>query len=207
MFRIITISREYGSGGARVAEILAKRLGWKLVDRSLVAEVAKRAQVDPAVVARFDESADPWFHHLVKALWRGGYEGVASQVETEALDSQTMALIAGEILLEAAKLGECVMVGRGGQCVLRRREDVFHAAIYAPREQRIAALRERLAPGTDIEKWMEETDRRRSAYIRHTFGADWKDLHLYHLMISSVLGHDTVAAAIQCAAGLVSQGS
>jgi cytidylate kinase len=207
MFRIVTISREYGSGGGKVAEVLAKRLGWRLVDRSVVAEVARRAQVDPSVVAHFDESADPWFHHLVKALWRGGYEGVASRVEAEAIDSQTMAAVTGGIILEAAALGECVIVGRGGQCLLRQRDDALHVSLFAPREQKIAQLRERLAPRADIEECMEEADRRRAAYIRRTFGADWKDHRLYHLMISSVLGLDTVAETILCAAGFAPQSS
>jgi len=207
MFRIITISREYGSGGGMVAEEVAKHLGWRLIDRSMVAEVARRAQVDPSVAAHFDEAADPWFHHLVKALWRGGYEGVASRVETEALDSQTMAAVTGGIILEAATLGECVIVGRGGQCLLRQRDDTFHASVYAPRELKIAALGERLEPHIDIEGCMEETDRRRAAYIRRTFGADWKDHRLYHLMISSVLGLDTVAETILYASGFAPQGS
>ncbi len=207
MFRIITVSREYGSGGGKVAEMLAERLGWRLVDRQLVAEVAKRARVDAATAAHFDETADPWFHRLVKALWRGGYEGVASQVETEALDSQTMASVTQGILREAAALGECVIVGRGGQCVFHDRQDAFHAAIYAPREMRIAALRERLTAGSNIEGWMEESDRRRAAYIRSTFGEDWKDRRLYHLMISSALGLEAVVETILCAAGRAPHGS
>jgi Cytidylate kinase-like family len=207
MFRVVTISREYGSGGGIVAETLAKRLGWKLVDKSLVAEVAKRAQIDPKTAARFDESVDPWFHRLVKALWRGGYEGVASRVETEAFDMQTTVAITGEILGEAAALGQCVIVGRGGQCLLRGRNDTFHARIYGPREQKIKTLRGRLGPGTDVEECMERTDRQRAAYIRHAFGEDWKDQRLYYLMISSGLGLDTVAATILCAAGLTPQES
>jgi Cytidylate kinase-like family len=202
MFNVITVSREYGSGGGMIAEMLAKRLGWRLVDRSVVAEVAKRAQVDPSVAARFDEAVDPWFHQLVRALWRGGYEGVASRVETEALDSRTMAAVTGEILLEAATLGKCVIVGRGGQCLLRNRENAFHVSIFGPREQKIQRLRERLAPGADLEECMDATDRHRAAYIQQTFGEDWKARHLYHLLISSGLGYETVVATIQCAAGL-----
>ncbi len=197
MFRIITVSREYGSGGGAAGETLARRLGWRLVDRSLVAEVAERAKVDASVAAHFDEAVDPWFHHLVKALWRGGYEGVASRVETEAPDVQTLAAVTGEVLLEVAALGQCVIVGRGGQCLLRERDDAFHVRIYAPREERIQRLRGRLAPGTDVEECMERMDRQRAAYIRRTFEEDWTDQRFYHLMISSTLGRDTVAAAIR----------
>lgn len=202
MFNVVTISREYGSGGGMIAQVLADRLGWRLVDNSLVAEVAQRVKIDPEIAARFDERVDPWFHRLVKALWRGGYEGVASSVNTDVIDSEAMAMIGGEIVLEAASLGQCVIVGRGSQCLLRHRHDVFHVSVFGPRHQKIQRLCERLAPGTDVERTMEEMDRRRAIYIRRFFDEDWKDRHLYHLVISSGLGLETVTKAIICAAGL-----
>src|SRR5579872_5761439 len=72
MTRIITISREYGSGGAAIAEILAKRLGWRLVDDPLIAEIATTAKISRETIDRYQESEDPWFHRIMKALWRGG---------------------------------------------------------------------------------------------------------------------------------------
>jgi cytidylate kinase len=202
MFKVITISREYGSGGGTLAEMLARSLGWKLVNESLVAEVAKRAKIDPEVAARFDECVDPWFHRLVKGLWQGGYEGLATTVDTRMVDSEAMARLAGEIIPEAASLGQCVIVGRAGQCLLRQRNDVFHVSVFGPYQQKIERMRDRLAPGTDAERFMEETDRRRAAYIHRFYGEDWKDRRLYHLVISSVLGLETVRDAILCAAGL-----
>lgn len=59
MFNVITISREYGSEGRKIAEMLAERLGWKLVDKSLVAELATRAKFDTVTAARHDECVDP----------------------------------------------------------------------------------------------------------------------------------------------------
>ncbi len=202
MFNVVTISREYGSGGGLIAEMLARRLGWKLVDNSLVIEVARRAQIDAEVAARFDESIDPWFHRLVKALWRGGYEGVASSVNADVIDSEAMATIGGEIVREAASLGQCVIVGRGSQCLLRHQENVFHVSVFGPRKEKIQRLRQRLAPDCDIERVMDEMDRRRAAYIHRFFNRDWKDRRLYHLVISSALGLETVTSSIICAAGL-----
>ncbi len=207
MFNVITLSREFGSGGGAVAEMLARRLRWKLVDKSLVAEVAQRAQIDHTDAARFLESTDPWFHSLVKGLWRGGYEGVASRVETDVIDSESMAKIGAEVIREAAALGGCVIVGRGSQCVLHNHEGVFHASIFGPRAQKNRRLRERLAPGTDVEQIMEETDRRRAAYVRRFYDADWKDRELYHLTLSSALGLEVVTETILCAAGLARSAS
>jgi cytidylate kinase len=202
MFNLITISREYGSGGGTLAEMLARSLGWKLVDKSLVTEVANRAQVDAEIAVRYDECVDPWFHRLIKSLWQGGYEGLATTVDTRMVDSDAMARLAGEIIREAASLRQCVIVGRGGQCILRQRNNVFHVSVFGPHHQKIERMRDRLAPGTDPDRFMEETDRRRAAYIHRFYGEDWKDRRLYHLVISSVLGLETVRDTILCAAGL-----
>ncbi len=202
MFNVITISREYGSGGGMIAERLANRLGWRLVDKSLVTEVAKRAQIDPETADRFLESIDPWFHRLVKGLWRGGYEGVATTVDSDVIDSEAMTRIGGEVLREAASIGQCVIVGRGSQCILHHHKSTFHVSIFGPRHEKIQRLRERLAPGADAVRVMEEMDRRRATYIDRFYGEDWKDRRLYHVVISSVIGLDTVTNTILCAAGL-----
>lgn len=207
MFNVITISREYGSGGASLAEMLARSLGWKLVDESLVAEVAKRAKIDPEVAARYDECVDTWFHRLVKSLWQGGYEGLATAVDSKTIDSEGMTKFAGEIIREAASLGQCVIVGRGAQCILRNRKNVFHVSIFGPHQQKIQRMRDRLAPGMNAERVMEETDRRRAAYIHRFYGEDWKDRRLYHLVITSGLGLETVRDTVLCAAGLTARTS
>jgi len=202
MFSVVTISREYGSGGGKIAERLARRLGWKLVDKSLVTEVALRAKIDAETAARFDESVDPWFHRLVKSLGHVGYEGLATTVDTSIVDSEAMTKLGGEIIREAATLGQCVIVGRGSQCILHRRPDAFHVSVFGPRRQKLQRLRERLDNGEDAERVMEEMDRRRAGYIHRFHGEDWKDCRLYHLVISSALGLETVTDTIICAAGL-----
>jgi cytidylate kinase len=202
MFNVITISREYGSGGGSTAEILTRRLRWRLVNQSLVAEVAKRAKISPEVAARYDECVDPWFHQLVKGLWQGGYEGLATTVDTRVVDSEAMARLSGEIIREAASMGQCVIVGRGAQCLLHQRTDTFHVSVFGPHHEKLQRMQDRLAPGTDAERFMEEMDRRRATYINRFYGEDWKDRRLYHLVISSGLGLETVADTIICAAGL-----
>ena len=202
MFNVITISREYGSGGGTIAEMLARRLDWKLVDKSLVAEVARRAQVNPETAERFLESVDPWFHKLVKGLWQGGYEGLATTVDTSIVDSEGMMEIGREITREAASLGQCVIVGRGSQCILLRHEKVFHVSVFGPEHEKLQRLQARLGPGVDAARAMDEADRRRAAYIHNFFDEDWKDRRLYHLVISSSLGLETVTDTIICAAGL-----
>ncbi len=74
MFRIITLEREFGSGGGGIAAELARRLGWKLWDQQLTSEIAQRAQVAEEAVALCDERVDSRLYRLAKAFWRGSYE-------------------------------------------------------------------------------------------------------------------------------------
>lgn len=203
MIRVMTISREYGSGGASVARMLAERLGWKLVDDSLITEIAKIGKVNPDLARRFDERVDPWFHGMSKALWRGGYEGVASRVDSDVFDAESMATLCHRVLEEAASLGHCVTVGRGGQCILQGRQDVFHVSIYAPMAERVERMRDRVPSGTDLVAYAHDSDRRRAAYIQRYFGQEVTNPHLYDLMVCSSIGLDAVARTILCAAGFL----
>jgi len=197
--RIITVSREYGSGGASIAKELAARLGFSLLDRSLVQRLAETARVAPEVARRLDERVDPWLYRLSKSLWRGALESVA--VQGDVVDADELAAAARTLIEEVDRLGRCVVVGRGAQCILRGREGVFHLFVYAPREERIARMHDRLAPGEDVEAVMDSVDRERSAYIERHFGTDWTDRRLYHLMVNSTIGQPAVVATVLAALG------
>lgn len=202
MIRTITISREYGSGGSIIGGLLATRLNWKLVDDAMVAELARAADVDPDVAMRYDEGVDSWFYSMVKGIWRGGYEGGVTQPRAEAFDADAMAALWHHAIREAGELGHCVVIGRGGQCILQNRKDVFHVSIYAPFRQKVGLLREMVPGQDDYARLMEETDKRRAAYVQRYFGEDWINRHLYNLMICSSIGYEETASVIVWAAGL-----
>jgi cytidylate kinase len=202
MVRVITISREHGSGGETVARILGSRLGWRVVDDALVADVACSADSSPDAVRKHEETVDPWFHRIVKALWRGGYMGSVARSDAEACDAEAIARLWNRVIEESAGLGRCVIVGRGSQCLLQAHPEAFHVQVYAPMGERIERLRPREPAGTDLAAAAVEQDRRRAAYIQHYFHQDWKNPHLYHMMLCSSIGVERAADAILCAAGL-----
>ena len=197
MFRAITVSREYGSGGGMIARAVAEKLGWELLDRALIAEVARIVQVDAESVVRYDEHVDSWWHRL----YRGGLlsftlaAGIAPG-DAQFCDAETMADFAKQVMIKAAERGGCVIVGRGAQCVLQDYEDVLHVFIYAPWTERVRRVWTRAAPNGDIEELIRATDDERARYIRLYYGCDWKDPHLYHMMLSSELGSEQVASMI-----------
>jgi cytidylate kinase len=200
MIRVITIGGEYGSGRAEIGQAIAGRLGWRLLDNCLIEDIAHAAHLDPALCKHFDESTDPWFHRLRKALWHGGFEGVATTTETEP-DADGIAGIAHRVIREAARQGSCVIVGRGSQCVLQGEKAAFHVFIYAPRHERIARVQRRDGAQAAAEELTDSWDRQRAGYIRRHFGQDWTNRRLYNLMLCSSMGEaaavDAVLAAIE----------
>ena len=207
MVRVITIGREYGSGGSSIARALSARLEWKLIDDPLIEEIAASVNAHPDVVRAHEECIDPWFHRLTKALWRGGFEGATARAETEAFDADATARLWHRVILEAAEIGNCIAVGRGGQCLLQSRPDAFHVYVYAPMKEKIKRLRDREPAGSDLASVARNRDARRAAYLRQYFHCEWTNPHLYHLMLCSSMGVDQAVQAILCGAGLCGTGA
>jgi CMP/dCMP kinase len=173
MFRMVTIEREFGSGGGGIACELAGRLGWKLWDRQLTSEIAQAAQVTESAVALCDERVDSRLYRLAKTFWRGSYERSMALANSRAFDADRMMTMVGEIMGTIAKEGNAVIVGRGAPFFLREREDTFRVFTYAPQEEKIRRL---LAMGKnreEAEDLVENVDKERKAYIKHYFNADW----------------------------------
>lgn len=203
-YRLLTVAREYGSGGAAIASIVAGRLGWQVLDNALIEEAARVAKVRPECARGYDERVDSWLHRLSRrGLWHGAPAGVAAVSEEDIFDAETMARLARKMIERAYEVGNAVVVGRAGQCVLQDRPDVFHVFVYAPWEDRVKRLRRRLIHETDaqIAAEIEAKEAERTQYVRLNYGTDRRDPHFYDLLISSKPGDETTAAAILCAMG------
>jgi cytidylate kinase len=198
--RILTVSREFGSGGGRIAQSIAKRLRWKLLDSALIEQIACEAKLDEAVVSRFDEHVESWVARLNRQAMRGAAMAAGVALEEEkCFDPEVMADLTRKIIERAYDAGNCVIVGRGAQCILQSKSDVFHVFVYAPLRVRIYRLRTRLEPGANIEQRIHDVDIERALYTTQQFGKDWKNPHLYDLMISSGEDEEHAARVIEFA--------
>jgi cytidylate kinase len=201
MVRVITIAREYGSGGAAIGQELAARLGWKLLDRELILELARRAHVQPSEVTQMDEHPRSFIARLLEAFWLGNIYTWSGPVP-DVVDPDYLAELGAIVIREAAKLRQCVIVGRGAQCVLQEREDAFHVFVYGSRQEKLKRIQNRYPTHTECEASLDEFDRIRGAYIRTYYRCDWTNRHLYDLMINSDAGIDRAVGVILNAAGL-----
>src|SRR6266852_6029066 len=126
MVRVITVEREYGSGGGEIARRITERLGWDLVDQDLVHRVAQQCNVESSLAESCDERPDPWYHRLGKAFWQGSPERTLDPGPSQAFDADLMVAHVRKLIEEAAGRGNCVIVGRGAACILSSGMDAFH---------------------------------------------------------------------------------
>jgi len=195
MFRIITIEREYGCGAAQIAAELASHLGWKLWDKELTQEIARVANVDSSAVSMCEERVDSTFQRLVKVFWRGSYER-SMQMEHQPFGPDRMVEVGEEVMHKIAEEGDCVIVGRGAPYFLRERSDVFHVFLYAPRSEKVRRIQSQGRSQHDAEDLVDTVDRERSLFVKHYFNADWPTRSLYHVMINTAIGAETVLSII-----------
>jgi cytidylate kinase len=196
MYRIITVEREYGSGGGEIACELANQLGWKLWDHALTEEIAKVANVEYSTVQRCEERADGTFQRLVKVFWRGSHERSIPLPGAEPFDTDRVVAVGEQVLGKIADAGDCVIVGRGAPYFLRQRADAFHVFLYAPHTEKLKRLLKVGKSEKEAEELLNTIDRDRITFVKRYFGADWPTRCLYHLMINTAVGNENVISTI-----------
>ena len=196
MINIITIEREYGCGGGDIAQLVAKRLGWKLWDQQLTEEIARLAHCPKAVVEEREEKNDPLYYRLFKSFLRGSYEGSINAPKLNLVDSETILKMTRRVVEHAAEKGNCVIVGRGSQHFLSTRPDTLRVFLYAPREEKVRRLLARGKSEKDAEQLVDTVDEERANFIQKYFGVEWPNRTMYHTLLNTAIGDECVTNMI-----------
>jgi cytidylate kinase len=196
MIKIVTIEREYGSGGGEIAEQLATQLGWKLWDQLLTEEIARLAECPKAIVEVREERSDPLYYRLFKSFLRGSYEGSLNAHKLKVVDSESILKLTERVVQNAAKSGNSVIVGRGAQHFLRNRQDTLRVFLYAPREAKVRRLRARGKSENEAEQLVDSVDQERADFIQRYFQVEWPNRSVYHTMINTAIGELAVVEMI-----------
>ena len=196
---VITISRELGSGGDQIADLLCEKRGYCRLDKDLLSHIAEEAGVDvKAVLAK--ERAFARRPRLVSQDMTSLYRKDPSAFGKRAdMDDQTYANVVRETMEKFAREGNTVIIGRGGQMVLRDWPTGLHVHLYAPEAVRVERLTERLnISAAEARRRIAASDERKRHYIRLMHNnASWKNPKYYHLSI------DTGRVPPQAAAELI----
>ena len=201
---IITLSRQFGAGGAEVAKRVADRLQWRVADNEFVDRVAARAGLTPDEVAVREERVPNFLERLAWALASASAElAVPTGATMEGLSEPLMVRVTESVVAEIAREGRVVLVGRGAAAILGMRERTLHVQVVAPVGIRIERIAGRLGlPLDEAKKLVHESDARRSKYHKEYYGRDWADPVNYHMVINTgYLGLDGTADLIVREAG------
>jgi len=196
MKRIIVIEREFGAGAGAIADKVAQRLGWKLLDHALTAEIAKLAKVSPETCQHREERVDSWTYRLAKVFWRGSHERSVMLPDADIVDADRLICLTQQVIDSAAAEGQCVIVGRAAVYFLRERADTLCLFLYAPRDFKYRRVLDEVKNEGEARHLIDTVDQERVAFIRHYYKAEWPTRHLYHAMLNTVIGEDATVEII-----------
>jgi CMP/dCMP kinase len=218
---VITISRQFGSGGNEVASQVCEALGYRYFDKRLIAEAAEESGIAQAELVDYSEE-----NHQVRGfldrlfsrpatvaqmrVWKEDPGGIRS-VERVALSEEVAVGLVQKALQRACRAGKMVVVGRAGQVVLRDCPQVLHVRIEAPLEERIQRVKEQIketrkAYSAEIDlrrqaqDLIEQRDTASADYLRAFYHVEWNDPMLYHLVLN--LGKLSIPQAVEAIASL-----
>lgn len=186
---VITIAREPGTGGTRIGQIVAGRLGMDLISGQIIQKVAQSVEMSERVVCTLDEKEvtkrDDWLTSLFESrhLWPDAY-----------LHHLT------KVISTIGRHGNAVILGRGANYILPPRE-TFRVRFIAPLDVRIANIMAlRGIPHGEAKKYVMTTDSDRTAFIRKYFHTDWADPYSYDLVLNMrMMTEEGAAEATQAA--------
>ena len=189
---IITMAREYASGGSEIAQTVADKLGIPLYNKELITIAAKKSGLTEEAIAASENQRSG---SLIYSLYMMG--------NTMPLADQVY-ILQSNVIKELAEKGSCVILGRCGDYVLRDRKDVLRTFVYAPLENRIAIAKARPdakdMPDRLWETTLAKHDRARASYYNYYTENHWGEAKNYDLCLNAALGREVCADLIVQAA-------
>lgn len=183
---VITISREFGSGGRFIGRIVADKLGIKFYDKDFVVKVAAKTGFSPEFIEKQEQK-----RNALDALNNGYYCSLSNADELFVQESK--------LIKELASKESCVIIGRCSDYILKDFENVINIFVYADKEDRIKRAVERYDISQSIaEKKIKSEDKRRANHYKYYTGNAWGDRNNYDLCINSSKFSEEEAAQIIC---------
>ncbi len=173
---VITIGREYGSGGRFIAKLVAERLGISFYDNELITEACKESGLSPAILETYDEKTD-------------GFFSVAGMYSYDMSLSQKVFLAQFDAIKKIAENESCVIVGRCADYVLKDNENLVSIFICAPMDEKVKRVTEYYGINPDkAVSTITKKDKKRRGYYNYYTDLDWGKAANYDMCINSKLG-------------------
>ena len=194
--KIITISREFGSGGRTIGRQVAEKLGYKFYDAEIIERVIEKSGLSREIVEKYDEYATHKSSFLYSIAINSANASADSYHGTSFASQVHIAQI--KVINEIAEEGNCVIIGRGADYILRDRADVLNVFVYADMKFKCDRVLS-LYGETDkkIEDRIRDKDTKRRVFYRSFAMREWGVYQNYHMMLDSgIIGLDRCADMI-----------
>lgn len=194
---VITIARQYGSGGRTIGEELAKKLGISYYDKDIIRMASEESGIHEQLFGRADENVSTKQRFFAKS---GIYKGELIPPQSKDFTSdENLFNYQAKVIRDLAEQGPCVFIGRCADFVLADKPNVVSVFVHAPHDYCMEQARERTAKNVgDLTKFVARTDKFRGDYYRYHTGHEWNDARNYDLCLdSSKLGFDGCVEAIE----------
>ena len=182
---VITIGRQFGSGGRIVAQRVAEILHIPFYDKAVIDLAAKETGLSEEFIRQAEQKKTSSFLYNL-------------YMSTQNLPVSDQVFIAeSDVIRKVAAAGPCIIVGRCADYVLRNQEGVLNLFIHAPLDERIFRAKEEYkVEAADVRAYVLKQDKRRAAFYEHFSDRVWGKAENYHLAINSTIGLDTTVDLI-----------
>lgn len=182
---VITISRQFGAGGKTLGEMVSKELGYSFVDDEIIQMVARKAKVSTHWVESIEKEAGGKLLKFMSGLVRKSFVERILDDKRGYIDEEIYVDLLNVIINQIAEEGNAVILGRGGQYILRDTADAFHVLLIANLQDRIKFMEDRydLTP-TQAQQTVSREDKRRVNLYRKFGKEDYDHPDLYHLVLN-----------------------
>lgn len=187
---VITIAREYGSGGRTIGKMLAEKMGIHFYDKELMKLASEDSGINEALFANADETVKSTrLFKVAHNIYRG--ELIPPESD-DFVSTQNLFNYQAKIIKQLALEESCVIVGRCADFILKDYDNVLSVFIHAPHEYCMEqAAKKHSMPSKELEKFILKTDKHRAEYYKYYTGREWTDARNYDLCLnSSKLGYD-----------------
>ena len=193
---VITIARQYGSGGRTIGQMLAKELGVEYYDKDLIRKASEESGINMDLFASADEKQKGFLNKFKKKNYGGE---VLSPSSSKYTSEENIFNYQAKIIRDLADRESCIIIGRAADYILKDRDDLISVFVHAP----IGFLKEQAAKklsmsDRELERYIYKTDKERATYYMAHTGREWTDARNYDLCLdSSKLGFEKCVEEIK----------
>ena len=199
---VVTVSRQFGAGGYTLGKMLATRLNYQLVEKEILSKVAKEANVSEQWVQAVEKEAGGLVMRIISGLVSSEFIERQTRNSASDFDEKKYYAFLKKVIRQIADDDEAVIIGRGGQFILKNASETVKVLLVARMEDRIKFIMEHYRQSQNqAEQWIKKEEKRRAAFLKQLDPRDPNDPSIYDLIINTT--RITLSEAEEMIIGLV----